>query len=166
MAKFVITDPCYILSDEKWNNCINSKGSLEELLVNELNKMSGANNSQVEPTLIGDWDNEMHSTNYSGKVIHSEFTADAGLVCVVEYTDKLEKQFDKDLFKYGNAALVETKGTARIDLITDHVNKTIVEIYDDGYLAFESYTEDDYDEDENDDWFDDDNDENEEEDDE
>ena len=142
MTKYIITDPCYILPDATWSDicsqCKNEdfyNGTFDRLCTEALNKLAGTKNAVASATGYGDWSNCMHCSN-DDKIIQSDFFADSGMVCVVEYNDKIqqalkdkqnEKLVDKDK---GGAALIETEGEVKITMDTRDSQWTVVEIED------------------------------------
>lgn len=138
MTKFVITDPSYILPKEVLDKCVNSKNNFEDMIANEINKISRTTNSKVANTGVDEWLNKIHTANDKNKCIHPYFTSNTGLVCVVEYNKQLEKQFDNELFLC-SAALIEIKGKETIKFLVRKNCRTIIKIYDDDCLVFESH---------------------------
>lgn len=136
--QYLITDPCYILPDETWDECCSvmdntteSYKLCDDAITKELRKYSGTDDAQACGTGFGDWSNEINSSGEGvHHIIHSEFAADSGTVCVVEYNDKIKAEFPERLFKNGCAALVETEGNVTIYLHQDDPDWTEVEIID------------------------------------
>lgn len=141
MTKYIITDPCYILSDEVWNNicgqCENddfSNGKFDTLCTDALNKLAGTTNAVACGTGWGDWENCMHSSN-DDKIIETDFFADAGMVCVVEYNEAIQNALiakgNDGLISKGGIALIETVGEVTIEMDTSNAEWTMVYIEDD-----------------------------------
>lgn len=98
MTTYIITDPSYILTRDEWSKCceilntdkpyseVQEQFNLEiQMYLKDISKDPRAYSSD---TLIGDWTNSVHGPN----VIQSEFCADAGMVCVVEYTEEIQRR--------------------------------------------------------------------------
>lgn len=141
MTKYIITDPCYILSDEVWNNicsqCENddfSNGKFDTLCTEALNKLAGTTNAVACGTGWGDWSNRMHSSN-DDKIIEADFFADAGMVCAVEYNEAIQNALiakgNDGLISKGGIALIETKGEVIIEMDIRNSEWTVVNIEDD-----------------------------------
>lgn len=138
-TQYLITDPCYVLPDEVWNKCCDvalddtpeAYDRFDDTVTEELKQYSGSNNAKACRTGFGDWCNKIDSSGEGvHHIIHSEFGADSGMVCVVEYTDRVKAEFSKHLFKNGCAALIETEGDVTIYLHQDNPEWTEVEIID------------------------------------
>lgn len=153
MTKYIITDPCYVLSDDTWSNICNQcknedfyNGTFDRLASEALNKLAGTTNAVASATGFGDWDNCMHCSN-EDKIIHTDFFADSGMVCVVEYNDAIQQALkDKDnirLIEKGGIAVIETEGNVEITMNTEDPNWTVVEIEDDNdvFNSFLPYDE-------------------------
>lgn len=101
---FIVTDPCYLISDEKvWEDycCIiyDARIPTEEeryRLGDEFLSHYLDTEIHVCKTGYGDWSNELYSV--SSRVLKSRFVADSGLVCVTELTDKVNEEHKK---RYG-----------------------------------------------------------------
>lgn len=160
MKQFIVTDPCYLITRDNWNQiisqCETENYKLDEEMLNKklaqhLNEMAATRNSVVADTGDGDWSNKMIGP--SDKIVFANFTADSGLVCVVEYTDQLKGQIE---FDEGFMALVNVDDNAIINMDTTNKSWTVVEITDSsGVLSSLGYEtneeEDDYDYDDDDD---------------
>lgn len=98
MKKYIITDPCYLLNDEEWDKCcelikdqewsdiIDKKFSLQVREI--LDSITNHGFTYAASTIIGDWVNEISGNG----VIQSEFCADAGMVCICEFTDTIKER--------------------------------------------------------------------------
>jgi len=135
--QYIITDPCYILPDVTWdricNECENEdyyNGKFDNLVTQALNEIAGTTNAKASSTGFGDWSNSMHSSD-DNKIMQSDFYADSGMVCVVEYTKKFQSKETNELIERGGAALIKTEGDVKIKMNTDDPNWTVVEIDDD-----------------------------------
>ena len=133
MKRFIITDPCYLISDlEAWDclcDIIQDIGmaEAEKFLTQYL-----ATPVRLADTGYGDWSNEI----VSGKnVIKPDFFADAGLVCVLELTPLVDKMH-KSKFDYlisdnpCGVAVIEAEGLADVKFDTSDSRWTVVTIID------------------------------------
>ena len=158
MTKYIITDPCYILSNEVWDNICSqcehddfSNGKFDTLCTEALNKLAGTTNAVACGTGFGDWSNSICCSN-DDKVIESDFFADSGMVCVVEYNEAIQNALGNDeLISKGGIALIETEGEVVIEMDTSNSEWTMVYIEDDedefNSMPFdEEDEEEDYDE--------------------
>lgn len=164
MSKYIITDPCYILNDIVWDNackeCFDDSpeqyANFDKRITQELNKLANTNNALASGTGYGDWNNEIYSSN-GRKVLQSEFFADSGMVCVVEYNEFIQKALEeKDntrLIERGGCALIETVGRVSVKMDMSNKDWTVVEIYDDESHFHSRDPEEDEEEDE---WIEDD----------
>ena len=95
---YIITDPSYILTQDEWFKCckiLDTNKNYSEVqeqfnlkVQMKLKDVSGDNNAWCNDTLIGDWTNSIHGPD----IIQSEFAADAGMVCICEYTDEVQRR--------------------------------------------------------------------------
>ena len=159
--QYIITDPCYILDDVTWDNAckevFDDKSDQYERfnsrITDELNKLAGTTDAQATDTGFGDWENLIHSDDES-KVLHCDFFADSGMVCVVEYNDAVKKALtnndNEKLIERGGIAVIETEGNVTIEF--DHTDKnwTEITIQDDNNVFCSIPSSSTYDEDESD----------------
>lgn len=161
MTKYIITDPCYILSDDTWNECCKVFDTykndefmyqrFDEAVTKALNKLAGTKNAVACGTGIGDWSNSICCSN-DDKVIESDFFADSGMVCVVEYNEAIQNALGNDeLISRGGIALIETEGEVVIEMDTSNSEWTMVYIEDDEDEFNSMPFDEDYDEDEDED---------------
>jgi len=140
MKQFIITDPCYILPDDVWQDCCqkafrNELGWREQSEIfdnavqEQLMKLSGTI-AWASSTGIGDWTNKIWGD--SEHIIQSEFCADAGMVCVCELTDKTLVAIEDKGGKLGDgiAAIIETDGDIYVDMDRTDKDWTVVRIKD------------------------------------
>lgn len=148
--RYVITDPCYILPRETWDECIEKCKAFEsednwstffhktvEQALHNLTK----GQAFVESTGFGDWSNCLH-----GPCVHNTgaFCADSGTVCVCEYTDEVKEILGDscdDCY-----ALFDAEGPLQVNFNKEDRDWTVVEIEDAN--GDEWYTDIPYDEDE------------------
>lgn len=128
MKTIIVTDPCYILTNRDWDGLCkkylsNSDDGLVEFR-NQVQKVlriiSGDEKALADDTGYGDWVNSI-----DGQM----FYADSGMVCVVEYTDKLKKYLEKeDIMLPTGVAYVETGDdvTYRIDRKNPEWSRVII----------------------------------------
>ena len=109
----IITDPCYILNNEDWDELCekylgeeSEEGDFEFNVAKKLQEISGDEKAVVGQTGFGDWENEIDGQT---------FFADSGMVCVVEETDKLKKYMAEPL-PFGGAARLKVPETAFYEL--------------------------------------------------
>ena len=135
MTKILVTDPCYLISDDDWDICIKiadklSKGDTEkwcDIFDKQveffLKDISGDTKAVVGRTGFGDWVNEI-----DGK----SFTADSGMVCVVAYTRKMERYRYSRKISYNPLCVAELEFDKKPKYELDFCNPnwTQVVIYD------------------------------------
>lgn len=103
----VITDPCYFLTPEQWDECFAStrgmpyvperrrkikaaSRKIQAAIRRKLEEVTGAK-AWVSDTGYGDWTNCI----YGPDVTQAKFLADAGLVCVCDFTDSVKQALSK-----------------------------------------------------------------------
>lgn len=86
----IITDPCYIMRDEDWDNWLDS----ETPLTNYLREKHNFGELIAGDTGYGDWSNTIYNSATGEKIGH--FTADAGMVIVCTASDLTNYGYDKD----------------------------------------------------------------------
>lgn len=159
--KYVVTDPCYILSNEAWDKCCEllhegTEADFEAFntaIAGELTLLSGAK-AWVADTGYGDWNNQI----WGPGVIKHDFFADAGMVCVCKLTPEIEIKLDLGNESHARGvAIFETEGVESVRFDTEDSNWTVVEIQTkEGRIesnpAEEEEEEYDEDEDEEQDW--------------
>lgn len=128
MKKILVTDPCYLISDEAWSimchNCFKEGdeavglAKFKRQVQSYLRLLSLDDKALVEDTGIGDWTNMIDG---------QEFGADSGMVCVVEDTAELRKNVPEPL-----AASVEVSDNVKYELDVSDPDWTIVRIRDKG----------------------------------
>lgn len=129
-TKYIITDPCYLLSHNDWASLFHDLDLCTEAGRNELNsriefaleKLTGSK-SWVAETGYGDWSNVIIGNVFDGR---SDFCADSGTVCVCKYTPELEKIKITDWA----AAIIEAEGEITVEMDTSNPHWTIVRIED------------------------------------
>ena len=133
MSKYkVITDPCYILPEDIWNECIekceqykdaNWSERFNEAVKKALTEFSGSN-AWVERTGFGDWTNEV----YGPAVVDPYFAADSGMVCVCDYSEPVKASLEN--ISDGCAAMIETSGDITVEFDRSISDWTVVYITD------------------------------------
>ena len=116
MSKYVITDPCYILPDDVWSECIEKAGEndtgwcdrFDEQVQAALSAFVGSK-AWAERTGFGDWSNVVFGPN----VIQDHFCADSGMFSVCEFNDKVKEAL-KDCPEHCYAVF-ETEGTISVE---------------------------------------------------
>lgn len=95
LVKYVVTDPCYILDNKTWDKCCkfldDSPKAFNEAVSKALTDLSGFPAYACD-TGFGDWNNKI----YGSYIIHKEFCADSGMVCVCRLTSEIENHFAKN----------------------------------------------------------------------
>lgn len=164
--QYIITDPCYILSDTVWSNICEScndedfyNGTFDNKVTEELNKLANTTTAKASTTGFGDWQNSIHSDNPTeSNIIQQDFFADAGMVCVVEYNDNIKQALkDKNNDSLtdddrGGIAVIEIQDDSNIDIEMDTSNEnwTQVKISTPNENFWSDYPYDDEDDDEDD----------------
>ena len=154
MTKYIITDPCYILDSDTWQDCCskaNRNGLWDDeffdLLVMQALEQKSGSKAWATGTGIGDWDNSIGG-NYK-KVIQNRFVADSGMVCVCKWTEEIEQYLKEEygrFFEMG-IAIIECVGDIDVELDKSDSSWTVVKIKDDEG-RFESLLADCFDEEE------------------
>lgn len=147
--KFIVTDPCYLInSNSVWHEFCSlwfeDKATAAEKVIS--NAVGTA--VSISDTGFGDWTNHL----YGEGVIESEFFADAGMVCVCELTDTIEKTLVKK-YRHVLGAVFEASGIADIEFDRSNSNWTVVRIVtEDGHvLESDGYEYDDEDDEDDED---------------
>ena len=150
--KYVITDPCYILTNEEWKDAcqyVDDWDKFENEIALKLTNLTGES-AEVADTKVGDWSNELKK-NFRDmddcKLVQPYFAADSGMVCGCLYNDEVAKRL-----KDGNSdcyAIIEVDSNSQVDIIMDKDSEaTIVRVEVDHCEVFtsrdESEDEDDY----------------------
>ena len=144
MNEYVITDPCYILEGNKWDECINTteakygKDYTEEQFIEVVNEVlkefTGSQEVWSCDTGFGDWDNTLEGPH----VGDADFTADSGTVCVCKYTNEVANAL-KDKTRNGNAAVFKATGPITVNFNRDRSDWTIVEIEEADGLCWNTF---------------------------
>ena len=135
MSKYVITDPCYILDEEAWQNCCKCAGNKDTFDIQKFNKavktelelLSGSK-AWTESTGYGDWTNYIEGPDKF--IIQSDFTADAGQVCVCKLTRAVEDQLYKT-FPVNSTpcvAIIECDGDISVEFDKSNKSWTVINI--------------------------------------
>lgn len=136
-VKYVITDPCYILSREQWRQvCLERTNVTKPSWIDDFNKaivpylyeITGAD-AWCDSTGFGDWSNYIVEDE---DVEHSGFTADTGTVCVCRMPEPgASKEFD-DVLKYASHCVAIFSASENISVEFSKANKhwTVVHIRD------------------------------------
>lgn len=137
-VKYVVTDPCYLLSDETWDECckVFDKYKNDEFMYQRFDEAVSKALSEFIGypayacgTGFGDWSNEI----WGSGVIKGDFFADAGMVCVCRLTDKILAQLQA---KYGKSddfsgmAIFEMSENINVSFDVSNKDWTVVEIRD------------------------------------
>lgn len=136
MVKYIITDPCYILPDEIWSKACqdifdenpNNIEGFDRRIEQDLKIFADSQSVWVDETGAGDWVNSIYGDN----IEHSEFCADAGMVCVCELTPSIQKKInDEGLGKYCYA-LFEAEPDIKIHFDRTIPSWTVIRIHQNG----------------------------------
>ena len=134
MIEYIITDPCYILPDNIWNECCeyldDGFDAFNEVVAKALTKFTGYK-AWVHDTGYGDLNNEIHG----GCIIKSDFCADAGMVCVCRWTDSIIKywQTQYGTNKINGAAIFEMSEDIDVQFDQSCRDWTVITIKDKVY---------------------------------
>lgn len=157
MKKFVVTDPCYILPDEVWDKCCKVFDEydndefmyqrFDEAVTKALTEFTGTK-AYACGTGYGDWHNQLEG---DGHILHDEFCADAGMVCVCEMTENVEKAL-KDCGDWAYAVFeCEELENVILDLENPNWTRVFIETTEGHYfytLKMEENDDDDYEDEE------------------
>lgn len=130
--KYVITDPCYILTNEEWKDACQYVDDLDKFENEIALKLTNLTSESAEAayTKVGDWSNELKK-NFSRmddcKLIQSYFAADSGMVCGCLYNDEVIKRLEginPDCY-----AIIEVDSNSQVNIIMDKDSEaTIVRV--------------------------------------
>lgn len=132
MHTYVVTDPCYLFTDEEWSSLDFHNDSK---LFAEIKEKLGPG-SEVALTGFGDWENF---------IAGQTFFADSGLVCFAEI--KKEDTKDISIGKVMGMAFIESEIPLYCEMDTSNPDWTVVRVHDAaGYVEYTSLELDDLDE--------------------
>ncbi len=136
LVKYVVTDPCYILSNDTWDECckIFDTYSNDEFMYQRFNETVSKALTEFSgfpayacDTGFGDWTNEI----YGCDVTKSDFCADSGMVCVCRLTPEIEKHFRKEYGpSFSGAAVFKMSEHIKVEFDVSDQHWTIVKIQD------------------------------------
>ena len=87
MNKYVITDPCYIIDEKAWDECLKDFPNFPKLISQHLTELT-EEQAYASDTGFGDWSNGLISKDgYIGS-----FAADSGMVSVCKYTKEVAER--------------------------------------------------------------------------
>lgn len=122
MTKYVITDPCYITSEEVWDECLKDFPNFSKQIAEHLTQVTGEPAYACE-TGFGDWSNALYNKSCVGY-----FGADSGMVSVCKVTDEIE---DRLSGIFGDCyCIFEAKGPLDVVFNTSDKSWTVVHIKD------------------------------------
>lgn len=131
LVKYVVTDPCYILSNDAWDGCCkfldDSPKAFNDAVSKALTKFSGFPAYACD-TGFSDWNNKI----YGSYIVHKDFGADSGMVCVCRLTAEIEQYFEEnypDIYSRC-AAVFEGSDDIRVDFDISDPSWTVVKIHD------------------------------------
>lgn len=131
LIKYVVTDPCYILDNKTWDECCkfldDSPKTFNEAVAKALAELTGFSAYACD-TGFGDWSNKI----YGSYIVHKEFCADSGMVCVCRLTDEIKKHFAKEYSDIYSRCVAVFEGSDEIDVDFDisEPSWTVVKICD------------------------------------
>lgn len=123
MKTYIVTDPCYIIRNA-WGR-MGENGKWNENVVEYLEGLTKTNAWSFD-TGYGDWRNTMDGDGVHDD--HYEFTADAGMVCVCEYTADVEYTIHCNSIPDHCYALVDMDGEVEVTADTSAPHWTVIEI--------------------------------------
>lgn len=145
MKKFIITDPCYLVSDlDIWDALCDIIQDISMIEAEKFLTQYLGTPVRIASTGYGDWSNDIHGKN----VIKPTFFADAGLVCVAELTSLVDREHDA-IFGYpisdrphgvAGVAVIEAEGLADVSFDTSNPKWTVVNITDTDGNVYRSTT--------------------------
>ena len=152
MKKYIVTDPCYILPRDLWCKCceeLNDKEDQYERFDKKctelLNQFAGTTDAYACGTGWGDWDNELFGSP-GENIKQPRFFADAGMVCVCEYTEAVKNSLSSHLLEDGAAVFEIEEGTVHVRQ-GGSSNWTVLTIWGKGF-EFQTLPSPDYESDE------------------
>lgn len=106
----IITDPCYLMKDEDWDEFLDKNFSLYPTsLADYLRNEHDFGEVIAADTGIGDWNNEVYTVDGKDTTL-GRFSADAGMVAVFTFSDLSNYGYDEDklerLVKNGCATII------------------------------------------------------------
>lgn len=124
--KYIITDPCYLMTNKLWSKCCENISDLS-MRIAEILTINTGSIAYVSETGYGDWSNQL-----KGNCIQDRFFADTGMVCVCKLTPEIEKICKSHgcAFKNGSA-IIETEGNVNVVFDTSNPEWTVIHINDD-----------------------------------
>ena len=134
MIEYIVTDPCYILPDNIWDQCCKSLDDgfevFNETVSKALAEFSGCQAWACD-TGYGDWNNEIFGCN----VKKSDFCADAGMVCICQLSDKIKDYIEQhyDTIFFSGAAVFEMSDTISVEFNQNCRDWTVITIKDKTY---------------------------------
>lgn len=167
MRKFIVTDPCYIMPKSTWSkvckevfdnpNTEDRYDIFDQRIQEELRKFAGTDSAWAGSTGIGDWSNTITSFDDDiAKVVHSQFSADAGMVCVCELTPPIEQIIKNEGYSFDwSIAMFEVEDTSVVECLIDQSDSswTVVNVSVDGDIVLHSEEQDEMIEDEEEDYY-------------
>lgn len=126
MKTYIVTDPCYIIPHNEWANMF-KRNTLHANIVNYLEGLT-KNEAWCYDTGYGDWGNRMEGDGVHED--HDAFTADAGLVCVCEYTEDVKYHLMRENTPDYCYALVDMDGYIYVRADESNKHWTVIHITD------------------------------------
>lgn len=134
MIRYIVTDPCYLLNYEQWDECCKFLDDGFEKFNAEIAKILTditKSKSWVCDTGFGDWSNELFGCN----IIKSDFYADAGMVCICKLTPEILNYWMKkyNTTKLSGAAIFEMSENISVEFDQSYKDWTVITIKDNVY---------------------------------
>ena len=132
---YVVTDPCYIIQDERlWNSLVDEMYKDDQLgsdtypVTRELENITKCEAWSAQ-TGYGDWANRMEGDSVLG--VNEEFCADSGMVCVCRYTNEVSRiLLYNEIPSYCYALVEMDPETVRVTMDCSNHRWTVVTIED------------------------------------
>lgn len=137
MTRYVITDPCYLINKDKWQELCEKASGGDEFDSNKFNdlvreelEIITQDEAWVSETGYGDWDNNLYGDEDT--MLTHEFYADSGTVCVCKFVEDIENELKKHMSEpYPGAAIFEVGGKLAVDIDVSDPDWTYIEMSDD-----------------------------------
>lgn len=132
MKTYIVTDPCYIIPDPEWGR-MSERNKWNENISNYLESVTKSD-AWCFDTGYGDWANVMSGDGVHED--HDEFTADAGMVCVCEYTDEIQRHIRHTELPDYCYALVDMEGSVDVQADRSDRHWTVITITNGEHSAY------------------------------
>lgn len=149
VCKYIVTDPCYLLPDNKWKECCEvfdkypkdeTYQRFDEEVTKALQEFSGDDKAMAIGTGYGDWSNLIEGSNID-KIIQPKFVADAGMVCICKLTSNVEKVLSEFIASQTCIAILKLEGNVKFTFNVENPNWTQLFIEDEKDTFHSMYSE-------------------------